>query len=107
MEQVRSFNTREEMFRLQVSTYEDLNQLHRDFQIYYALWTEALDFDFERSDWQTGSFIKQSFPEIDTKVRAHQKQVNGLIKAFSDAGDDNAVEMARKLKSQVDEFKEK
>ncbi|CAD8115295.1 unnamed protein product [Paramecium sonneborni] len=107
LKKVESFNERELLFKQQPSVYEDLNQLIKDFTIYYNLWTNAIEFEYDRSDWCTGSFLKLNFTEIDNKVRTNQRNANLLIKSFSDAQDDVAVEVARKLKGQVDEFKER
>ncbi|CAK93776.1 unnamed protein product (macronuclear) [Paramecium tetraurelia] len=102
-EKVESFNERERLFKSPESVYDELEQLIKNFAIYYNLWTYFIEFEMEKGDWCTGSFLKLNFTEIDSKVRTNQRNVNILIKAFSDT-----VQMIQlKLKSQIDEFKEK
>lgn len=43
----------------------------KDFTIYFNLWTNAIEFEYDRSDWCTGSFLKLNFTEIENKVRTN------------------------------------
>lgn len=68
-DKVTSFNERELLFKQPQSDYEELNILKKDFSSYDKLWNSAVEFEADKSDWNTGSFLKLNFTEIDLKVR--------------------------------------
>jgi hypothetical protein len=66
---VKSFNEREDIFRLAISHYEDLEALHREYRPYHDLWNYVSDFDLQKNTWMNGPFQKLSFSNIEKKIQ--------------------------------------
>jgi dynein heavy chain len=65
---VRSFNEREMIFKLPLSSYDELENLHREFQPYLALWNLAGEFDLEKHLIMNGPFQKLNSTTITKKI---------------------------------------
>ena len=58
VDQVKSFNEREALFKQALSEYHDLNELQKDFEPFNKLWDFCIDFDMDKQEWFNGPFLK-------------------------------------------------
>lgn len=58
---VEGFNRSERLFKQPITEYEELELLKKDFEPYNKLWEIAMEFNYEKENWMTGSFIKLVF----------------------------------------------
>lgn len=104
LEQVKSFNEREVLFKQSVSEYNDLNELGTDFEPYNKLWELAIDFDLDKQDWLTSPFLKLNFTLLDKKVSHFSRNIILLLKKFEAANLDQAFHVTMRFKEDLDDF---
>ena len=108
LEKIKSFNEREVVFKQSLSEYDDLNQLLKDFEPYHKLWELAMEFEIDKQDYYLGAFLKLNYQNIEKKVMQYYvREINKLIKIFSDDEDELATSIAKEMKADVDRFREK
>lgn len=47
-EKIKSFNERENLFKLPITEYDELIKLQKSFQPYHKLWDLAMEFDLDK-----------------------------------------------------------
>ena len=82
IDQVKSFNERELLFKQPQSEYHDLNELQKDFEPYNKLWDLAIEYDLDKQEWYNGPFLKLSFIATEKKIDAYLKSTARIIKQF-------------------------
>jgi hypothetical protein len=64
LEEVKSFNEREHLFKLTITSYDEFNSIIKEFKPYNMLWSLASDFDMEKHSIMNGPFTKLSINYI-------------------------------------------
>ena len=84
LDQLKSFNEREAIFKQPISEYHDLDQLQLQFDPFFKLWEYCIEFDIDKQDWALGPFLKLSHTLIDKKIDTYLKNTVKLSKMFLD-----------------------
>lgn len=82
IQQVKSFNEREELFNQNLSEYVDLDTVNEEFEPFFKMWEIAADFDQQRSDWMTGNFLELNAQNIEKQTKLYIRGINTLITQF-------------------------
>ena len=89
-----------------MSEWDGLTDLIKDFEFYFKLWDLSNEFEYEKKDWETGSFMKLSYQQIEKKIDSYWRDTNKLLKFFKDVQENaNALQVATMLKEQLHVFK--
>ena len=108
LDKVKSFNDRELLFKQPISEYDELNNLIREFDPFRKLWEIAMDFELDKQEYYTGTFLKLNYTVIEKRINQYyMREVSKLVKIFNDAEDDIASNVCKELKSDVEKFREK
>lgn len=84
VDQVKSFNEREALFKQAQSEYHDLNELQKDFEPFNKLWDISIEFDMDKQEWFNGPFLKLSYDKTAKKIENYLKTTVKIIKQFTE-----------------------
>ena len=79
---VTLFNSRERLFNLEVTHYEEVAQLNKDFEPYRSLWLTAADWTKWRNQWLHGSFLELSAEDVERNLMNAWRTVFKSVKHF-------------------------
>ena len=72
------------------------------------MWENAMEFDLEREEWLTSSFLKLNYQAIEKKVNSvYMRDILRLSKIFEEFDDTNALKVLRELRTDVEKMREK
>ena len=103
-EQVRSFNERENLFKLPISEYESLTDLIQRFDPYNKMWDLCFEFDSNVNEWYSEPFNKLSYSVIDKRMDSVTRETQRLMKFFADCSEE-ATQVLKDLKVEIDKFR--
>ena len=104
-EKVKSFNQREELFKLQIIEYDELDDLNEKFEPYCKLWETAFWFKENLETWMMDLFNKIQFVPTQKKIDSFYKDTTRLMAKFEE--DDPALIVAEDIKKDIEEFRKK
>lgn len=64
------FNSREDLFGEEITQYTKLNELRKEFEPYYTLWTIAYNWVHWQQEWVRGSFYKLNAESVESNTRS-------------------------------------
>eukprot|EP01116_Phalansterium_solitarium_P017128 TRINITY_DN413_c0_g1_i5.p1 TRINITY_DN413_c0_g1~~TRINITY_DN413_c0_g1_i5.p1 ORF type:complete len:4163 (-),score=2181.62 TRINITY_DN413_c0_g1_i5:539-13027(-) len=100
---VNQFHSRERLFGLPETPYEELQKLERDFQPYADLWLTAFDWlSFEKT-WSTDPFNSIDAERLDKDVTNAWRRVFKVMSAFKEVPE--CLNIASDIKAKIDAFK--
>lgn len=100
----RLFNSREALFEVDTTDYEDLNRIQRSFEPYSNLWQTAKEWTEIYQVWTQGKFVDLDAEEVERSVERFNVTINKAAKFFqkADMGEQSAI--ANQIKGQVSAF---
>ena len=102
--QVRLFNSREGLFESDVTDYEHLNRIQKNFEPYLNLWQTTKEW-LELSDrWMQGRFVDLNAEEVENSCDRFAIAINKAAKFFSKGTLHHQMTIANKIKTQIAEF---
>ena len=101
---VKLFNSRESLFEQDVTDYEELNRIQRNFEPYSNLWQTAKEWIELSAVWKRGRFIDLNAEEVERNVDKYNVAITKAAKYFVKADMKHQSGIANKIKQQVGEF---
>lgn len=101
---VKVFNSRESLFEDDVTEYEEMNNIVRNFEPYLNLWSTAKDWIELSEKWMTGRFIDLNAEEVEKLVDQYDRSITKAHKFFNKADMETQATIAAKIKTQVQDF---
>ena len=99
-----SFNEREGLFEMELTEYEDLDQIKREFEPISRLWSIASLFHTSHTVWMTGPFIELDPVKMESDVTSWWKAMYKLEKLLSEKAPEPA-KVATEMKEAIAKFK--
>lgn len=103
-QKVKLYNARETLFEQDVTDYEELNRIQRNFEPYANLWQTSREWLELSHKWKTGRFIDLNADEIEKNVDKYNIAITKAAKYFTKSDMKNQTAIANKIKAQVQEF---
>jgi dynein heavy chain len=100
----RLFNSRESLFEMDVTDYEDLARINKAFEPYANLWTTARDWQECSKRWMNSRFIDIDYEEVERNVDRFNVAINKAAKFFAKADMADQSGIANLIKTQVQNF---
>ena len=101
-----NFNKRETLFNIENTPYENLNELEEKNEPYKQMRQVSIDFISEKSRWTENPLVKIKFKQVMGLIDGWLKKINTLKRRFESKEDaDEALEICRHIKLEIDEFK--
>lgn len=101
---VKVFNSRETLFEQDITDYEELNRIQRNFEPYLNLWQTAKEWIELSAVWKRGRFIDLNAEEVERNVDKYNVAITKAAKFFLKADMKQQSTIANKIKAQVTEF---
>lgn len=79
------FNSREKLFNLEPTRYDEVPQLVRDFEPFKTFWITAGDWSKWKDQWMCGSFLELNAEEVERNLSNAWKNVFKSLKSFKNA----------------------
>jgi dynein heavy chain len=79
---VALFNSREKLFGIEPTPYEQVGQLGREFEPYRSLWVTTGEWIKGRDSWLLGNFVDLNAEEVEKNIANTYKVVYKSIKQF-------------------------
>ncbi|KAI8896128.1 dynein heavy chain and region D6 of dynein motor-domain-containing protein [Globomyces pollinis-pini] len=96
-------NSRERLFGLEPTKYEEINQLPREFEAYKNLWLTANDWMKWKDQWMHGNFLDLNAEEVEKQHLSGSKSIFKCLKFFKNSP--GCHEVAKQIKDEMEEFK--
>lgn len=94
------------MFNIENTPYENLLDLHEKNEPYRDMRNVSYDFDSSKQRWREGFLVKVKYAKVSSSIDQWSKKVNSLKRRFeADEDAEEALEICRSLKVDIDEFK--
>ena len=100
---VQLFSSRERLFGMEATKYEEVAQLTKDFEPYKNLWLTAQDWIKWRQTWMNGIFSSLNAEDVEKSLTNATKNMLKAVKTFKDVP--NYLGLATQLKQEMEEFK--
>lgn len=105
-EKAKLFNSRELLFqRAEVTDYEHLAKIKKDFEPYYLLWSTSQAWLTSIQSWQDSSFLTLDAPAIEKAVSDYYAAISKAHKFFERNQMQHQANVARDIKQQIAAFK--
>ena len=101
----RLFNSREGLFDVDSTDYEELSRIQRAFEPYSNLWQTALEWTEKSRAWNTGQFVDLDAEECERSVEKYFSAITKAAKFFNKMEMKEQMEIANQIKAQVTEFR--
>ncbi|KAJ3337633.1 hypothetical protein HDU93_000776 [Gonapodya sp. JEL0774] len=100
---VNLFNTRERLFGLEATKYDEVPQMLKDFEPYRNLWVTTADWLKWKSTWMHGSFNELNSEDVEKNLTSSWRTMFKLVKAFKDVP--GCLDVANQVRDEMDQFK--
>ncbi|KAJ3111551.1 Dynein heavy chain 1, axonemal [Phlyctochytrium bullatum] len=100
---VTLFNSRERLFNMEVTHYDEVAQLQKDFEPYKSLWLTANDWIKWRNQWLHGSFLDLNAEDVEKSLMNAWRVMFKSVKHFKQIP--GCLEVATQVKDEMEEFK--
>jgi len=104
-DKAKLFNSREILFEQDVTEYEDLVRITKQFEPFLNLWETAKDWTDQIHQWRTGRFVDLDAEEIEKSVEKFHVTISKANKFFSKADMKLQEGIASNILNQVTNFK--
>jgi dynein heavy chain len=98
---VKQFNSRETLFDADVTEYEDMNTVVRNFTPHLDLWQTAKEWIELSEKWMKGKFVDLDADEVERLVDKYNIAITKALKFFTKADLEAQMSIASKIKAQV------
>ncbi|KAI9209204.1 dynein heavy chain and region D6 of dynein motor-domain-containing protein, partial [Polychytrium aggregatum] len=97
------FNSRERLFNMEVTKYDESANYSKDFEPYKILWTTASDWLKWKHQWLNGSFLELNAEEVEKNLTNAWRNMFKSVKTFKN--DTGCLAVATQVKDEMDQFK--
>ena len=101
----RLFNSRESLFEMDSTDYEELARIQRAFEPYSNLWQTALEWTEKSRGWMTGQFVDLDAEDCERCVEKYFAAITKASKFFVKMEMKEQMEIANQIKHQVTDFR--
>ena len=98
------FNNREKVFGFNPTEYAELDQMRKDFEPYFKLWSILSDYNTKKQLWMSGPFLELQPEEIEKDVTDWWSSSYKLMRLLEEASP-GAAAVAGMLRQETDKFK--
>ncbi|KAJ3073482.1 Dynein heavy chain 1, axonemal [Podochytrium sp. JEL0797] len=97
------FNSRERLFNQEVTHYDEVPQLIKDFEPFKSLWLSVHDWSKWRNLWLNGSFLELNAEDVEKNLTNAWRVMFKSVKYFKNIP--GCLSVATQVKDEMDEFK--
>ncbi len=102
-ERARLMNGKEMLFEMEVTEYDNLNKIMRQFQPYADLWITAHDWITWYNSWINDPFEKLDASQMQDDVKKAEMTINKCVNVFKEMP--SILNVARTIQKKISEFK--
>jgi dynein heavy chain len=99
------YNSRETLFDVDMTDYDQLTTIKKSFEPYSALWNTAKKWQDNHDDWQHGLFKDLQSEKVETSVDDFNTAINKAVRFFNNAGLEDIAAIATDIKEEVAAFR--
>ncbi|KAJ1566068.1 Dynein heavy chain 1, axonemal [Nowakowskiella sp. JEL0078] len=100
---VSLFNSRERLFNLEVTHYDEVAQLVKEFEPYRSLWQTSNDWIKWKNAWLHGSFLDLNAEEVEKNLMNAWRVMFKSVKHFKQIP--GCLHVATQIKDEMEDFK--
>uniref|UniRef100_K3W9Z0 AAA+ ATPase domain-containing protein n=1 Tax=Globisporangium ultimum (strain ATCC 200006 / CBS 805.95 / DAOM BR144) TaxID=431595 RepID=K3W9Z0_GLOUD len=104
-EDAKLFNSREALFGHEITDYDEIQKIRRDFEPYSILWKTAHGWLKEHKKWMDGAFLDVNGEEIETFVEVNWGAIQKALKSFEKLGVKGCTDIATMIKDEIAVFR--
>ncbi|KAK1936683.1 Dynein heavy chain 1 [Phytophthora citrophthora] len=104
-EDSKLFNSREALFGQEITDYDEIQKIRRDFEPYSLLWKTANNWLREHKKWMDGAFLDINGEEIETFVEANWASIQKALKQFEKLNVKGCSSIAATIKDEIAAFR--
>lgn len=104
-EDSKLFNSRESLFGQEITDYDEIQKIRRDFEPYSLLWKTANNWLREHKKWMEGAFLDINGEEIETFVEANWSSIQKALKQFEKLNVKGCSSIASTIKDDIAAFR--
>ncbi|KAJ3087451.1 Dynein heavy chain 1, axonemal [Quaeritorhiza haematococci] len=97
------FNSRERLFNMEVTHYDELQQHVKDFEPYKSLWLTASDWFKWKASWLHGPFLDLNAEDVEKNLMNAWRNIFKSVKHFKQIP--GCLAVANQVKEEMDAFK--
>ena len=101
----RTYNSREALFKMEITDYAVIAKLNKEFEPYEMLWTTVAAWTEGSAQWAETRFDAIDAPAVEASVGKYSRNLIKCRKAFARGGLNDVVAAVDQVKEQVDGFK--
>ena len=101
---VDTFNERDAIFEVELTSYDEFEALKKDFEPHYQLWSTASDFHASHALWMTGPFIELDPITMEHNISTWFNLMFKLEKTLAESAPEPA-KVAEEMREKIAEFK--
>ncbi|KAL4427402.1 hypothetical protein ABPG74_009674 [Tetrahymena malaccensis] len=106
-EESRKFNSREGLFEMESTNYEQIINMEKEFLPYQNMWITGNQWYKNQVQWLHGEWDTLDAVQAEKFVEDSIQLLNKAIRSFKDRKIDNICSIAQKIKAEIEEFKPK
>ncbi|DBA03742.1 TPA: hypothetical protein N0F65_004159 [Lagenidium giganteum] len=104
-EDAKLFNSREALFGHELTDYEEIQKIRRDFEPYSTLWKTANGWLKEHKKWMDGAFLDVNGEEIEAFVEVNWAAIQKATKQFEKLGVKGCADIANMIRDEIARFR--
>jgi dynein heavy chain len=102
----KTYNMRESLTDNDETSYENVHQTKKEFEVYYNLWTTIDKYRTSEKSWRHDDFEKLDPQDLEETVDNSFRTLGKAITLFRTKGITNLQKIAEKVKDEVGDFKQ-
>ena len=103
-DQVKLFNSREQLFDLEISDYSRVGALVKDFVPYETLWTTATNWFHNVRSWHDDPWEKLDAPKAEDFVENGLKSLAGVTRFFREKKIQHIQKISENVREELNKF---
>mgnify|MGYP000067473068 CR=1 FL=1 len=103
--QGRLFNSREGLFNKEITEYDKLGAIQKQFEPYCTLWETVGNWLKQHNEWMNDPFLSLNAEAMEKTHSVASKNMHRSVKAFQKGDTPGCLAIAQEIKAKVDEFK--
>eukprot|EP00924_Labyrinthula_sp_SR-Ha-C_P001265 maker-scaffold_7-snap-gene-19.73-mRNA-1 protein AED:0.01 eAED:0.01 QI:0/0/0/1/1/1/2/0/4142 len=105
IDSARRFNSRESLFELPLTNYDEVSDLNKEFETYEAFWNTTHYWRENIEHWRYTPFRDLAASLLEEKVEQYFKEIIRVGKIFSKNGETDLEEASSIVKAEIDDFR--
>ena len=104
-EDARLFNSREALFAQEITDYDEISKIRRDFEPYSLLWKTANNWLKEHKKFMDGPFLDVHGEDLEAFVETNWASIQKALKQFEKLGIKGCTDIATAIKDEIAAFR--